>query len=626
YNVSSITATGAYTTYSSMTVAGNGGQYGFQVSSGVSLAGLLYTNNGNIGISTNAPEARLDVKAVSSAQTDMAQIWRNSAGTIISSMSATGVMMASRFVGAGDNLGNHIATMSVTANYGLTSSTAISAGYYLINGSTVLAILPGTGNLGVGTNAGKVNPKFSDYNTFVGISAGAANAGGYFNAFLGNSAGISNTVGGGNTFLGASAGALNTTGAGNSIVGTFAGNRNVIGSGNSILGSSAGGYMGSGGSFSSSTIVGADAGTKITTGSDNILLGFRAGYNITTGANNIVIGYNKDTSAPASNNELNIGDVLYGDLSAKTVGISTRIPQAALDVVSTGTAQTQFAQLWRRGDGVIVGSMSATGSLTASRFVGDGSGLTGVGGLSGGQTPQLAYWTGASALGNSNLSRDSATSLTAVASTFTVQGNAFSVGGSTFVVAAGKVGIGTTNPAYALEVINGQVKLSSGSVTNPGLIFSNGTGTGIYSDSTDRLDFVTAGVTRFSILSYGFVVMGDSDSSIVGTNFVDYVTNLNGFRMDSNGVYLKTNSINRLTVDNTGNVGIGTPVDATLNYTQIDTLNNDTAGPPPSGDCAAATIGRMIVSTRYTATAEYRLWICTKTGAAAYTWKYTVLN
>ncbi|MBI4349842.1 MAG: hypothetical protein HY550_00230, partial [Elusimicrobia bacterium] len=109
------------------------------------------------------------------------------------------------------------------------------------------------------------------------------------------------------------------------------------------------------------------------------------------------------------------------------VGISTKAPQARLDVLAAGSAQTDMAQIWRDGTGVIVGSMSATGVLKAVKFLGDGSALSGLGGtLSGGAAPLLPYWVDAVTLGNSSLRRDSDNSLTAVASTFTVEGNAFS--------------------------------------------------------------------------------------------------------------------------------------------------------------------------------------------------------
>jgi len=68
--------------------------------------------------------------------------------------------------------------------------------------------------------------------------------------------------------------------------------------------------------------------------------------------------------------------VLYGNLSAKTIGISTRAPQAALDIVSTGTTHAEMAQIWRDGGGVIKGSMSATGVMQAVKFIGDGAGIT----------------------------------------------------------------------------------------------------------------------------------------------------------------------------------------------------------------------------------------------------------
>jgi len=397
----------------------------------------------------------------------------NIGGIVVGDMAASSVtvlgdLYANHFYGdisgasglpSGDNLGDHVATMTITANYGIAASTVNVSGYYQINGSTVLA-LPGVETLALGPNAGRNNTgtynvfvgsaagysatigwensflgsyagyttadgdknvgigayagyannsnenvfigaysgynNIAPWNTFVGAYSGYANTSGSENVFIGNYAGDTNTTGNNNTFIGAwagddnttggqnvfmgyEAGYNNTTGVNNTVLGYRSGNKTQTGAANAIYGAEAGlGFTGT--SFSSSTLMGYQAGYALRTGSDNIFLGYKAGYTVTTGTGNIVIGYEKTTPAAGTNNHLNIGGILYGDLSAKTIGISTRAPQAALDVVSTGTAHTEMAQIWRKSDGVIVGSMSATGVMTATRFVGDGSGLTGVGG------------------------------------------------------------------------------------------------------------------------------------------------------------------------------------------------------------------------------------------------------
>ncbi len=310
---------------------------------------------------------------------------------------AGGTMSGDIYMGANDLYA--VSTITATGD--------ITAARYQINGSTVLAILPGADSLGIGVNAGIVNT--ASYNLFVGQGGpGKANTTGNFNSFLGSGAGFKNTTGANNSFVGSQTGWWNTTGANNSFLGAFAGyfntgddnsfvgsnagyeittgannaffgsnagRFNVVGSANVIVGKEAG-YGVTLNSFSSSTLVGYRAGYGLTTGSDNILLGWQAGDALTTGARNIVVGYNQDASAPSASNELNIGGVLYGDLSAKTIGISTRAPQAALDIVSTGTAANIYAQIWRNGSGTIVSSMTSQGELKASKFIGDGSGLT----------------------------------------------------------------------------------------------------------------------------------------------------------------------------------------------------------------------------------------------------------
>ncbi|MBI4350217.1 MAG: hypothetical protein HY550_02155, partial [Elusimicrobia bacterium] len=58
--------------------------------------------------------------------------------------------------------------------------------------------------------------------------------------------------------------------------------------------------------------------------------------------------------------------LIYGDLQNKVIGISTRTPAAALDIVSTGTAANVYAQIWRDSTGLIVASMTATGDIAQS--------------------------------------------------------------------------------------------------------------------------------------------------------------------------------------------------------------------------------------------------------------------
>lgn len=60
------------------------------------------------------------------------------------------------------------------------------------------------------------------------------------------------------------------------------------------------------------------------------------------------------------------------------VGLGTLSPSARLDVSAAGAASGIYAQIWRDGAGVVVGSMSSTGVMKAGYFQGDGSGLNNV--------------------------------------------------------------------------------------------------------------------------------------------------------------------------------------------------------------------------------------------------------
>lgn len=157
-------------------------------------------------------------------------------------------------------------------------------------------------------------------NTFFGFDAGnsgnLSNAGGgdngWRNTFIGNNAGYSTTTGLKNTFIGEQAGFDNTTGIKNTGLGRTALNNNIAGNANTCIGQS--------------------SGFSLTGGDDNILIGVETGYpTLVTGSRNIIIGSFIDAVAN-TNDQLNIGDAIYGDLSTGYVGIGETNPGEKLEI------------------------------------------------------------------------------------------------------------------------------------------------------------------------------------------------------------------------------------------------------------------------------------------------------
>jgi len=454
---------------------------------------------GNIGIGTGAPLYRLEISSAAGSSEDIVVISTGTSAVI--RMSGAGVIRANKYYGdgssltgivaSGDNLGNHTATQNLNmAKYDITNaSTATFTGYinvtstagYQQDGATILTS-PGFSDLFVGYQAGYVDTYASaNYNTMLGFLAGSRDINGIDNSFIGSQAGYSNVGGSKNSFVGYAAGWSNTSGSDNSMFGYLAGFNNTTGERNSFFGDTAGefnintndntylGYWaGRGNIASNNTFVGSYAGSGISngsnnsflgyqtgysdnSGSNNIYIGYRAGYSNTSVSNSIILGYNQTSSASST---LNIGGVLYGNLLNATISIGTNTQNAALDVLSTGTASNQYAQIWRNSNGVI-SSMSAIGVMMATKFIGDGSSLTGV------TASGAVQKTGDTMTGQ----------LTLAGSTLTVSGSAFSVGGSTLVVTAGRVGIGTTAPQGRLDI------LSAGSAeTDMAQIWRDGSG------------------------------------------------------------------------------------------------------------------------------------------------------
>lgn len=130
---------------------------------------LIVDSAGNVGIDAGVPAARLDLKAAGSGAADMAQVWRNSAGAIVSSVSATGYLQAAKFIGDGSGLTNVAAATGIdntklplaggimTGQLTNTSSVTITGygGIYGLqvssNVSLAGALYSANGNIGIGT-------------------------------------------------------------------------------------------------------------------------------------------------------------------------------------------------------------------------------------------------------------------------------------------------------------------------------------------------------------------------------------------------------------------------------------------------------------------------------------------
>lgn len=82
--------------------------------------------------------------------------------------------------------------------------------------------------------------------------------------------------------------------------------------------------------------IGYEAGKVMVTGSDNVLVGYQAGSNITNGVGNIIIGSGLSAPAATTNNYLSMGDMIYGALDTKRVGINDSTPSYTLEITGDG--------------------------------------------------------------------------------------------------------------------------------------------------------------------------------------------------------------------------------------------------------------------------------------------------
>jgi hypothetical protein len=123
-------------------------------------------------------------------------------------------------------------------------------------------------------------------NTFYGSNAGNKTTA-MWNSFFGSGAGFSNTAGEADSFFGFYSGYMNTTGNFNAFFGNYTGSSNTSGGGNAFFGSGAGSSNTTG---NANNFFGFNAGFYNTTGGSNAFFGRQAGESNTKGGGNSFFG------------------------------------------------------------------------------------------------------------------------------------------------------------------------------------------------------------------------------------------------------------------------------------------------------------------------------------------------
>ncbi|PCI98597.1 MAG: hypothetical protein COB14_07720 [Alphaproteobacteria bacterium] len=380
-------------------------------------------------------------------------------------------------------------------------------------------------NMFLGNTAGNSILAGGNNNVFIGEIAGEDTTSGSYNIFIGREAGRNNITGAWNTFVGDDSGRANTSGSYNTGFGGYSLRANIGGQQNTAIGDGTLEVNTSGGNntalgrqalFTSGTgnnnvALGRNALHISNGASNNTVIGTNAGDNITTGSSNIIIGYGVDAPSATGDDQLNIGDLIYGDMTNGYVGISTNAPLEELHVRKSDAANTPIIQVQNDAAFGAAGLrlMRAT-SKDGTAFVAFGNGNT------------AAEWN----IGIRNSDLDFA-----IWDADTGDVNRFEIDATTGYVGIGDFSSDTIDST--LHLAAGDIRLDGGAAGQAGCIR--------FDDTSDALEYSDDCSTYSTFASAGANAINDLTDAIT-----DYATDNNMFIGQDAGTSIASGGIQNL--------------------------------------------------------------------------------